>query len=350
MSKKAKPLICLLSPAKTLDMGRTNCSTMTDARMSERSAVLVKAMAALTKAKLKALLGVSDAIATLNHDRVQGFDQQPAKQCGLAYDGPAYKGLAASSWSRGEWDFAQAHLRILSGLYGLLRPFDTIQPYRLDMGTKLATKEHPDLYSYWGTSLAEQLAADLRALGGKAEGEGEVGDGGILVNCASQEYFKAVQASSALPANVRVVTCSFPGPSVYAKKARGMMCKFICLQRINDVEKLRTFKGYAPDNYTFDAAQSSDDNLVFVRAAAPKDAARAGPAVTKEVRQGLPGQAKKGPRFLQGKDTKKVRAGRNYRGKSGGVDMKQSERKKLINKLPRIARRVGHSSGGNSRK
>ena len=120
-----------------------------------------------------ALLPHPFGVITLNHDRVQGFDGQLSKQCALAYDGPAYKGLAASTWTRGEWDFAQAHLRILSGLYGVLRPFDTIRPYRLDMGTKLATEGHADLYSYWGTDIAAQLVAGDATVGCRAREQHE---------------------------------------------------------------------------------------------------------------------------------------------------------------------------------
>ena len=117
----------------------------------------------MTKPKLKSLLSVSDAIASLNYDRVANFDEQSSKQCGLAYDGPAYKGLAAPTWARGEGAFAQEHLRILSGLYGVLRPFDCIRPYRLDMGTKLATADHADLYGYWGTGIAEQASVAVES-------------------------------------------------------------------------------------------------------------------------------------------------------------------------------------------
>jgi len=339
---KKTPMICLLSPAKTLDMSKTSNGTMSDPCFLERSAALVAAMKAMTKPKLKSLLSVSDAIASLNYDRVANFDGQSSKQCGLAYDGPAYKGLAAPTWARGEGAFAQEHLRILSGLYGVLRPFDCIRPYRLDMGTKLATADHADLYGYWGTSIAEQLVRDLKALGG-AEG-GERGDGGIIVNCASQEYFKAVQADRALPANVRLVTCSFPGPSVYAKRARGMMCRYICLQRVCDVEKLRSFTGYDGEKYAFSAAQSSDDTLVFLRTGGAKDAARKGVVVDKEKVPSLQGAAKN-PKFKGGATTKKVPKGRKYRGRSGGEFREQSERKKLVQKLPRGARRMAHATG-----
>eukprot|EP00936_MAST-01D_sp_MAST-1D-sp1_P000964 g964.t1 len=263
-------MICLLSPAKTLDMSKAAKFLASEPHFQHRCDELVSALHKLSKTQLKNLLSVSDKIAAMNHERYQGFSAQPAKQCALAYDGPAYRGLIASSFDNKAQQRAQECIRILSGLYGVLRPFDQIQPYRLDMGKKLRTsKDCADLYDYWGPDIAEKILADL----------GEVG--GTIVNCASQEYFKAVQKGLAelapLPAGVQVVTCAFPGPSVYAKRARGMMCRFVVENSANDgffdgaggaIAGLKRFEGYGDDRYHFSNAQSDECTLVFLRGAA----------------------------------------------------------------------------------
>ena len=230
--------------------------------MKEQRRQLLSCCEKLSKGDLKKMAGVSDAIANLNHDRFQSFDQQPEKQACLAFDGPAFRGLQAATFDDSDQAFAQQHLRILSGLYGILRPYDLIQPYRLEMGSKLETPKGKDLYSFWGDQITEQLNADLLAAGAK-----------MVVNCASQEYFKAVRRAKV---NATVVECQFPGPSVYAKQARGMMCRFIVQEKIADVAGLKRFSGYGDNTYAFSEAQSTDCALVFLRVAAAK-----APATTK---------------------------------------------------------------------
>jgi cytoplasmic iron level regulating protein YaaA (DUF328/UPF0246 family) len=163
-------------------------------------------------------------------------------------------GLNAGGFTEEQQAFAQGHLRILSGLYGCLKPFDLIRPYRLDMGTKLANPGGKDLYQFWGEDIAQQLEAELDASAGTGRK--------TIINCASQEYFKSV-VRPALSADTDVITCAFPGPSVHAKKARGMLCRFIAEHALEDREGVKAFEGYGADRYSFSEAQSSEGEFVF---------------------------------------------------------------------------------------
>ena len=157
-----------------------------------------------------------------------------------------YKGLLAHRFSSKQQAFAQTHLRILCGLYGVLRPFDNIRPYRLEMGNSLEVGEHRNLYQIWDKSITESLVQDM-ALSGEEEG-------GLIINCASQEYFKSIRPAE-LPPGFRVVTCDFPGATVFAKRARGLMCRFIIESEVENAEQLMAFTGslqpFAPTLSTF---------------------------------------------------------------------------------------------------
>jgi cytoplasmic iron level regulating protein YaaA (DUF328/UPF0246 family) len=154
--------IVLLSPAKTLDERPLAPSVArSEPRMTRQAASLITVCKTLTAPKIKSLMGVSDAIAKLNYDRFQGYEYNVAKQCAHAFDGPAYKALDAASLTADDLAFAQSHLRILCGLYGVLRPLDCIKPYRLEMGCKLENDHGKDLYSFWGESITEAIASDL---------------------------------------------------------------------------------------------------------------------------------------------------------------------------------------------
>ena len=142
-------MIMLLSPAKTLDLSATAIKLCSTPPFESQATELVGELAKLSKAQLKALLGTSDSITKLNFDRYQGFAKQQTKQAILSFDGPAFKGLSAANFDKKQQAFAQEHLRVLCGLYGILRPFDAIRPYRLDMGKKLVTAEANNLYGYW---------------------------------------------------------------------------------------------------------------------------------------------------------------------------------------------------------
>lgn len=244
-------MIAVLSPAKTLDY----TSPLPDIAPSEPrfgadATVLAAAAARLGKKRLSALMDISDKLATLNAERFKSFDTLPARPALFAFAGDVYTGFEAKTLDAPAIDFAQNHLRMLSGLYGLLRPLDAMRPYRLEMGTRWAPRRK-SLYSYWGARIADALTADVAAEGS-----------GVILNLASQEYWAAVTGK--LPTGVRVIEVDFrePGPdgprfiSFNAKRARGMMARWLCEHRIESIEAM---KGFDSDGYRFDA-QASDRN------------------------------------------------------------------------------------------
>ena len=253
-------MILLLSPAKSLDFitpPHTQVATQPD--FLTESARLVKALKALDVAEVAGLMGISDALAVLNVGRFQQwkrpFTLDNAKQAVLAFDGEVYGGLDAPGLGQGDLDFAQDHLRILSGLYGCLRPLDLIQPYRLEMKTRLANPRGADLYAFWG----DRLSRGLNHLPGA----------GVVVNLASGEYFKAVDAKVL---KGRVITPVFEDWSrgayrvmgVYAKRARGLMCRYAIRERLEEPEGLQ---GFRTEGYHFDSRASAGDRWVFRRKA-----------------------------------------------------------------------------------
>lgn len=219
----------------------------------------LKAARRLTRADLRRLMRISQPLAELNHARFQALDPggEAGVQAALAFDGDVYDGLDARSLDRAALDWAQDRLRILSGLYGVLRPLDAIQPYRLEMGTRLKTRRGPDLYAFWGDRIA-------RALDAACDGHADP----TIVNLASEEYFGAVRPDAL---SRRVVKCRFletrPGEaprvfSFYAKRARGLMARFAIDGRLERVEDLRDFDRAG---YRFDPARSGPDDWSFVR-------------------------------------------------------------------------------------
>lgn len=255
-------MLTLLSPAKTLDWQPAPASVPhTRPRLSRQTEQLLAVARTQSPEDLARLMGISPALAELNHERFQQFSPsrratRGRKQAMLAFAGDVYTGLAAPTLSAKGLEFAQAHLRILSGLYGLLRPLDLIQPYRLEMGTRLANPSGPDLYAFWGDQIAQTLAADLRGH-----------DPPVVINLASQEYARAARLAE-LPA--RVVTPLFKERrkgqlrviSFSAKRARGAMARFIVDRRIDRPQGLRRFE---QDGYALDEGQSNDDTWVYVR-------------------------------------------------------------------------------------
>ncbi len=252
-------MLMVISPAKSLDftpaprgMGATT------PEMAADIAELAKVTRKLRKSDLKRLMSISDDLARLNHERFQAFDpeSEDGLQAALAFNGDVYAGLQARELDKGGMAYAQARLRILSGLYGLLRPLDVIQPYRLEMGTRLKTKRGPSLYAFWGDRIA-------KALNLAAEGQGDP----TLVNLASQEYFGAVNREAlTLP----VVTCQFKETrggeskiiSFYAKKARGLMARYAIDQRLDRPEGLKDFK---VAGYAYQAGLSTPEEWIFSR-------------------------------------------------------------------------------------
>ena len=252
-------MLIVVSPAKSLDMSPVSAE-MTDLMFPDDAMRLAKAARNLTLSDLKGLMSISDNLAKLNRDRFKAYSADPepenVKPAVFAFDGDTYKGLEAKTLDPDALRWAQDHLRILSGMYGLLRPLDGMQPYRLEMGSKLKTRRGKDLYDYWGTQISKRLNAEAEAIGTD-----------ILVNCASQEYFHAAD-NKAL--KLRVVTPQFYEVkggkpkivSFFAKRARGAMARYIIENRITEVEDL---KGFHTGGYAFDPDMSQDNTLVFSR-------------------------------------------------------------------------------------
>ena len=250
-------MIALLSPAKTLDYERPlPAIAATVPRFADTADALAKSAANLTQKRLGTLMHISPALAKLNADRFAGFADALARPALFAFAGDVYTGFEARTLDEPAIAFAQDHVRMLSGLYGLLRPLDAMKPYRLEMGTRWAPRRK-SLYEFWGDRIAAAVRADVAADGS-----------GAVLNLASQEYFAAVLGKLD---GVRVVDVDFrePGPngprfvSFNAKRARGMMARWLCEHRITDIEDM---KGFDSDGYRFDAAESEPDRWRFTRA------------------------------------------------------------------------------------
>lgn len=253
-------MLMLLSPAKTVDENACRAGIpQAEPRLKEHTLELLQILKKKSVADVKKLMSVSDDIAKLNVGRYKDFEKLKAKQAVLLFDGVAFKGLKASEFSEGDLEFAHEHLRILSGFYGVVRALDMVKPYRLEMGTRLQTPRGKDLYSFWGDLITDQLRMDIAS---RPEEEK------FIVNCASQEYFKSVR-SSELPEGVKVLNMQFPAATVYAKAARGQMCRFIILNRIKHPDGLKEFKG-TDGEWAFDEDASTDTNFVFVRTVGAK--------------------------------------------------------------------------------
>jgi cytoplasmic iron level regulating protein YaaA (DUF328/UPF0246 family) len=251
-------MIALLSPAKSLDYARPLPSEeATSPRFADDAERLAAAAAKLSAKKLAKLMGISDKLAKLNADRYADFPEAPERPALFAFNGDVYHGFEAQSLDEPAIAFAQDHVRILSGLYGLLRPLDAIRPYRLEMGTRWAPGRPKTLYQHWGKRISDALAADLEAEGS-----------GLIVNLASKEYWHAVEAHP--PKGARILTIDFreEGPdglrfnSFAAKRARGMMARYLCEHRIADLAGLKSFDS---DGYHFIADGSDDTVWRFVR-------------------------------------------------------------------------------------
>ena len=252
-------MLILLSPAKQLDFSeRGSAPTATTPALMNRTRELARTTATLSSADLKSLMGLSDDLADLNRERFKAFDPDASdgRPAALTFNGEVYRGLDAPSLSPDDLQWAQQRLRILSGLYGVLRPLDQIQPYRLEMGTRLRTKSAANLYEFWGEDIADQLKSDLSDHASRT-----------IVNLASQEYSRAAMLKSL---GVRVISADFKEEKdgqlralmVYAKKARGLMARWIIENRIEDPSRLEEFD---LEGYRFDADGSSEDKLLFTR-------------------------------------------------------------------------------------
>ena len=263
-------MLVLLSPAKNMNFDplERDLPATTPALIDE-TRILSKTTRGLSASKIKAMMGISDDLAQLNRERFQAFDAETPgeKQAAFAFNGEVYRGLDAASLSEDDLNWAQDHLRLLSGMYGTLKPLDAIHPYRLEMGRKLHTRRGESLYDFWGTLIAKDLNAAM-------EGEDEP----VVLNLASNEYFKSVD-KKALKA--KVITATFKEEKdgqlralmVYAKKARGMMARWVIENRITDPADLVKFDA---GGYRFVEDGSKPGDLLFTRpqpAAAGKKAA-----------------------------------------------------------------------------
>ena len=250
-------MLTLISPAKKLDYEQQDeRRPHTQPELLDHAQELLSDLKTLSPQDVCALMGLSDKLGALNYERFQAwqrpFTAENAKQAVLAFKGDVYQGLDAESMSDEDLQWAQDNLRILSGLYGVLRPLDLMQPYRLEMGTKFANQRGKDLYQFWG----DIITAELNRV-----------DSSVLVNLASNEYFKSVRKQDV---SARIVTPVFMDKkdgkykiiSFYAKKARGLMSRYIIQNRITEIEQINQFDS---DGYVYNAALSELDAPVFLR-------------------------------------------------------------------------------------
>jgi hypothetical protein len=254
-------MLIVLSPAKTLDYSVDPKSNHTAPQFLSQSSKLIKTLKDKEPKDIASLMGLSDKLATLNFDRYQSWKaaksvSSDAKPSMLVFKGDVYQGLSAEDFNAKQIKFAQKHLRILSGLYGILRPMDVIKPYRLEMGTKLQTSKGKNLYEFWGNSVQENVISDLASQ--KSD---------LLINLASKEYFSVL---GKMPDYINVVSPVFKDfkngkhkiISFYAKRARGLMAKWIIENNVRDFEKLSKFN---LDGYYFSKKDSSATEPVFLR-------------------------------------------------------------------------------------
>jgi cytoplasmic iron level regulating protein YaaA (DUF328/UPF0246 family) len=254
-------MLIVLSPAKTLDFDSVPVTRkISQPALLARSSNLMEDARELTPEGIQKLMGVSEKLAQLNHERFMNwgepFTRDNAKQAILAFKGDVYTGLEAETMKAADFDYAQKHLRMLSGLYGVLRPLDLMQPYRLEMGLKFSNNGGKNLYEFWGEDITDNLNSQLKSI--KSE---------VLVNLASNEYFRAVKpkllhADIVTPVFKDLKNGKYKVISFFAKKARGRMARFIIDKRLQDVAGLKKFKA---DGYRYKAAESTARELVFTR-------------------------------------------------------------------------------------
>lgn len=254
-------MLVVISPAKTLDFEFLNDNLpMSEARFLKKSSIIVEELRKLDSYAISKLMKLSDKLSKLNEERFNNWNTSldGANHCLLAFKGEVYRSLDVGSFTEEEFFYANSHLRILSGLYGVLRPFDGIQPYRLEMGTKLKVNDEKDLYNFWGDTLIKSLIKELEKHNEK-----------VIINLASNEYFKSVQGIEK-ENEIRVVTPIFKENkggeykivTMKAKRARGLMTRYIIQ---NEIEKIEEIKSFNEEGYEFSSELSSENEWVFVR-------------------------------------------------------------------------------------
>jgi cytoplasmic iron level regulating protein YaaA (DUF328/UPF0246 family) len=249
-------MIVVLSPSKSMDMEPAKVVDCSQSKFISQSKKLVTAARKLSRKELMEFMDISEKLAELNHQRFKNwqppFSTENAKQAVFAFTGDVYDGLDATTLKKRDINFAQSHLRILSGLYGLLRPLDLIQPYRLEMGRPLETRSAQNLYEFWRDTITDTLNTEK---------------GDVLVNLASQEYFKAIDAGKL---EKEIVSPVFKDEkngklkiiSFYAKKARGTMARYLIKNRIADMDGML---GFSEDGYAYNPELSKPNKPVFTR-------------------------------------------------------------------------------------
>lgn len=254
-------MLIFLSPAKSLDYQTPpHIATYTVPAYLKQSELLIKQLRKLSPADIANLMTLSDPLALLNFKRYAEwhlpFTPENAKQAALAFDGDVYDGLSAKTLSADDLDFAQQHVRILSGLYGILKPLDLIQPYRLEMGTRFANKAGKNLYEFWGERLLKAINAELTDMPRP-----------VAINLASEEYFKAAVGRKIKGQLIQPVFEDWKNGqykiiSFYAKRARGLMTRYVVENRLNEPEGLKKFD---TDGYAFEPSVSDENTWVFRR-------------------------------------------------------------------------------------
>lgn len=254
-------MLTIISPAKTLDYeSPISVNGQSEISFAKESKQLIRILKKFKAEEIEKLMNVSHKIAMLNYDRFAQwkfpFNEQDSRQALFAFKGEVYNGLDAYTLSQDDADFAQDHLRMLSGLYGVLRPFDMMLPYRLEMGTKLETEKFKHLYDFWGDKIRKNLQKAIDDSGTK-----------VLVNLASAEYFKAADLKKI---KAEIITPSFKEArddgykmiTIFAKKARGLMTRFIIQNRIENAEDLKHFD---VEGYFYNDELSEGNNYIFTR-------------------------------------------------------------------------------------
>ncbi|MFK7968042.1 MAG: peroxide stress protein YaaA [Rickettsiaceae bacterium] len=253
-------MILVISPSKTLDFSNHNQSECTNSDFLEESFALIKILRNLTISEISVLMNLSKKLASLNYQRyldfVLPFNLENSRQAIYAFKGDVYDGLDVETFKQSDISYAQSHLRIISGLYGLLKPLDLIQPYRLEMGTKLTNKHGKNLYEYWGDTITIHLNELLKNKSAK-----------LLVNLTSLEYFKVInkkllQGSLITPIFKERKNGDYKIVPIFAKRARGMMASYIIKNRIQNISDIKQFN---KDGYVFNKSVSNENELVFTR-------------------------------------------------------------------------------------
>ncbi len=249
-------MLAIISPSKNQDFSTSNIDEYTQTRQIKQSKALIDILKAKTQDEIAQLMSISDKLASLNHKRFQTFstpfNPTNAKQALLAFKGDVYSGIDAPSLSMSDLEFAQNTLRMLSGLYGVIRPLDLIQPYRLEMGTRLESTKGKNLYEFWGDEISTILNED---------------EADTIINLASNEYFKGIDQTALNAKIINIAFKEFKNDTykiigIYAKRARGLMVNYMVRNRITHAEDLKFFD---QEDYQFRADMSDDTAWVFTR-------------------------------------------------------------------------------------